>query len=345
MPYIFNLCAHLCTAAMVCVVWLPQLASPCHVKTPCMLNGFHLFISISQLYISLLFFSNLPVLTLTALALLHHPSSILPPFLWHLLILLLHPFLLLLRILPYCNSASASLWKTTKEKIEDESWYPLCCAHPVECWCTVHKPISPFHQCPFLLVRQSVSNLCLGGFNSLSQTWGDLLLLPQLSTHPKAVHYHIAKWHLTDTASITPLQRSECEKCCCGGVAGGSEQRKNILCQTNAALVLSCWAQTACWMVGGTIQSEGSDWLLCLSGGGLEGHLMVTAPWWILIVWEEQQIFLPTSWIQMSPKKKKWRPVKKFVCWKCLAANTAVQDAMTWISFTRFCIHSESVFK
>lgn len=30
-------------------------------------------------------------------------------------------------------------------------------------------------------------------------------------------------------------------------------------------------------MVGGTTQSDGSDWLSCQSGGVLAGHLMVTA--------------------------------------------------------------------
>lgn len=112
--------------------------------------------------------------------------------------------------------------------------------------------------------------------SSLSQTSGrDSLSFspsPLWTSGCTLSHFKITPFRLTSLH----CKRSEGEM---GfwGAGRGSEQRKNILCQWSAALVSSCWAQTACWMVSRTTQSEGSDWLLCQLGDGLEGHLMVTA--------------------------------------------------------------------
>lgn len=94
---------------------------------------------------------------------------------------------------------------------------------------------------------------------------------PQWTSGCTLLHFRITPFQLTSPH----CKRSE-GKMEFWGTGRRCEQRKNILCLWNAALVFSCWAQTACWMVGGTTQSEGSDWLLCQLGDGLEGHLMVT---------------------------------------------------------------------
>lgn len=149
--------------------------------------------------------------------------------------------------------------------LQMSSWMLICitvCTH----W--------PLHLPP--LVSQGVVFRGLHAKSpSLSQTLSRETLFfspnPQWTSGCTLLHFRITPFQLTSPH----CKRSE-GKMEFWGTGRRCEQRKNILCLWNAALVFSCWAQTACWMVGGTTQSEGSDWLLCQLGDGLEGHLMVT---------------------------------------------------------------------